>query len=249
MSITTAGIEYMAGDYSAYQQRYRSTPRESDLALIRLLRPEIDRLKSVGQTTHLLDIGCHTGNLLYHLKKNFPGLSLVGGDIFEEVLESCRVDPDLRCIEFRLMNVLNLADYGFQFDIIIANAVLHRFSDEEYAQAWESMAKVLRPGGIAVAFDFIHPFRQTIRIEEETDLHPEGLKLVMRGMAKAEKVAGGAGFTEVRFFPFEIGIDLQLESPTDPTHTYTVAAVSGKRMQFRGALFQPWCHMLACKKA
>ncbi|WP_204106198.1 MULTISPECIES: class I SAM-dependent methyltransferase [Spirulina sp. CCY15215] len=44
------------------------------------------------------------------------------------------------------------------------------------------------------------------------------------------------------------GIDFQVNvDGYEDLNTYTVKTESGKRLQFRGTLFQPWCHLMAQK--
>jgi hypothetical protein len=57
-----------------------------------------------------------------------------------------------------------------------------------------------------------------------------------------------AGFAEPRFTPFEIGVDLPDNGPASIS-TRTVTARDGRRLQFRGCLSQPWCHMAVRKPA
>ena len=235
-------LDYMTKDYVAHQQQYRTTPRESDRVIFELL----EREGLAERDAEVLDIGCHMGNLLYHLKQRFPRLRLTGADVVAEVISECHKDPALADVEFRTMNVLSLPVLP-QVDCVIANALLGRFRDQDFERAWRGMYEVIRPGGIAVAFDWYHPFSQTLRIVEETPTHPDGLVIHMRSLADVRGLLERIGFSSVDSRPFELGIDLPLTSPTDALHTHTRTVGDGSRLQFRGALYQPWCHLVARK--
>jgi hypothetical protein len=53
------------------------------------------------------------------------------------------------------------------------------------------------------------------------------------------------GFKSVVFEPFEIAIDLPFSGLEGNPISYTKTTEEGKRMQFRGVLYQPWCHLVA----
>src|SRR3546814_3580192 len=119
------------------------------------------------------------GNLLYHLQPIFSGWTLEGGDIFPNVIEACRRDPDLAGIRFDTLNILKLAPSP-SYDVIVVNAVLSRFDDAEFQTAVQGISGLLKPGGHFVGFEWYHGFQQTLRIVEETPHHPEGLVIHMR---------------------------------------------------------------------
>lgn len=243
MAEITGKPDYMAKDYVEYQQKYRKNPRESDKILIALLHKNVQDQKGKS----LLDIGCHNGNLLFHLKKNFPDLHLCGGDLFPEVISQCKADPDLKGIAFEEMDIRDLNDHPF--DVIVTSAVLARFSDVDHEYIWKNLYKKTNPGGFVISFDWYIPFRQTLKIIEETDAHPDGLILNFRSQTAMRDMLKRAGFSSVDFHPFKMPIDLPLNNPSDPLYTHTRLAADGERLQFRGSLYQPWHHLIARKPA
>jgi hypothetical protein len=65
-------------------------------------------------------------------------------------------------------------------------------------------------------------------------------------------VLEASGFDEIHFKPFRIPIDLP--APPDGAasrrgfealNTHTVRLENGERVMYRGALAQPWCHLVA----
>ncbi len=247
-----ASSEPLYQRYSRYQQRYKSEPRESDKELIRLIAEAAQKLG--GGAARLLDIGCSSGNLLQHIRRALPGLTLSGGDLMSRVVEQCKNDPELSGIEFGVMDILNLAP-ATPYDIIVANAVNVYFEADEYALALKSIGHALRSGGYYLAFEWLHPFKQELRIVETSNSHPQGLKFFFRPFQMVASALEKAGFDQISFLPFDIKIDL----PRDQTYgdnsdgfedlnTFTESTRDGRRLLFRGALHQPWCHLLARKK-
>lgn len=225
--------------YISYQEKYRLSPRESDRVLIELATRDADK------PLRVLDIGCSTGNLLRHLRDVAPHFHLIGGEMSDAQLEACRQDKTLAGISFEKLDILNLPKNSF--DIIIANAILYGFDDGKFAQALNSIAEALTVGGSFYAFDFFHDFPQEIAIVEKTAGFPDGHPLHFRSRQVVEQVVHTVGLTAPVFQPFNISLDLPAK-PDALIQTRTVKTDTGDRLQFRGALYQPWCH-LSAKKA
>lgn len=240
--------EYVAddefqSDYAAYQQRWASEVRQSDRVLIELVR---ELAAQADRPLRVLDVGCSTGNLLLHLKHEVPGLELVGGDMVPSILEDCRRDPNLAGIRFEELDLLDLGCEG-AYDVVVVNAVLYLFSDEEYERALASAGRALAPGGTLLVYDFFHPFEQDLTILERSATHPEGLVLHFRPISWASAALDRAGFAEAEFRPFEIPIELP--RPDDDAYILSYTRPSeGRNLLFRGTLFQPWCHLVARKR-
>jgi SAM-dependent methyltransferase len=234
-------------EYNAYQAKYAQQMRESDRVLIELVRDVIAR-RQAATAIRLLDIGCSTGNLLLHLRRVFPDMDLSGGDLAESSLADCRANPALKGVTFRTLDILDLPSPP-QYHIVTVNAVLYMMTDEQFTTALRSMANVLEPDGTLILFDFFHPFEQDISITEVSRTHTNGLRLRFRPMSSAARALHAAGFREPRFQPFTLPIDLPRHPDDGELITYTVAAHDGRRLPFRGTLFQPWCHLTARKSA
>jgi SAM-dependent methyltransferase len=232
----------MLSRYDAYQDRYRDNIRESDKVLVELVRQAAG-----GKPARLLDIGCSTGNLLRHLKRLVPGLQMTGSDLSKSAIAKCKADPELTGIAFGIHDMLDLSPAG-RFDVIVANAVAVYFDRPDYEQAARSVARALNLGGTYIAFEWLHPFAvQELTIIETSEWHPDGLKIHFRPMRKVEATFRAAGFSSVEFLPFTLPIDLPFPGHDADVVTYTRKDEHGERMAFRGALYQPWCHMIARK--
>jgi SAM-dependent methyltransferase len=231
--------------YEQYQARYSTTVRESD----RVLLDTVARLASERDgPVSLLDLGCSTGNLLLHLKRLHPELELTGGDIVAEIIEGCRSNPELEGIDFAEMDMLAL-DQDARFDLVVTNAALMFFTEEELRQALHSLGGVVKPDGFLVAFDFFHPFEQEVAIVERSRSFPEGLKFHFRSYRLIREALADAGFEEPELRPFEIPIDLPRPGDLADITSWTERSADGRGMSFRGTIFQPWCHLTARRSA
>lgn len=239
--------------YNLYQRRYVEEPRESDKVLISLIAGVVSVRSESGERISLLDIGCSTGNLLFHIKHALPELELVGGDLAPNAIAACRADSRLAGIQFHLMDIFDLPDE--RFDVIVANAATYFLDNEQYGLAASSVVKALKPGGCFLSFEFLHPFEQDLRIVEVSRSHPDGIKLHFRPFSFAGKTLEKHGFERISFRPFCVPIDLKKgtrytddQTGAEDLNSYTIRAESGERMVFRGVLCQPWCHLVAYKK-
>jgi SAM-dependent methyltransferase len=231
-----ADVHYMER-YIQYQRQYFRDARESDKKIIRLL---LDSQTDAGGD--LLDIGCSTGALLYHIGMATSKFRLFGGDLSESQLADCRANTSLKDVTFQHMDIRSLPESAF--DVVIANAVLYGFEDDDLKQALSSIRRSLRAGGRLIAFDFYHDFSQELSIVEKSTLFPNGHPLHFRSQAWMNVALQRSGFSRWVYHPFAIPIDLP-RTEKGSLQTYTVSTRDDQRLQFRGSLFQPWCHLIA----
>lgn len=235
--------------YAEYQQRYQSRLRESEKKMLQLI--------SERQTEHasptLLDVGCSTGNFLQHVQGVFPHFKLTGCDLVEEILAQNRLNSELAEIEFIHQDLLTM-ELEERYDFITAHAVLFMFQDREFEQALQSLHRALKPQGHLIVYDFYHPFQQNLAILEKSKHQPDGMMLHFRAMSDVGQILDKAGFRQYDFQPFDIPIELKREDTYSDNQdgfenllTYTEQLASGSRLMFRGALYQPWCHLTATK--
>lgn len=233
-------------EYNSYQAKYAKQMRESDKVLVGLVSDIVAKHDPAKGTLKLLDVGCSTGNFLLHLRKLFLQLELTGGDLAESSLEECRANPELNGVAFKILDLLNLPEKN-EYDIITINAVLYMMEDAQFEIALKNIAGTLKPGGTMIVFDFFHPYPQDLHIIEMSKSHPAGLRLRFRPMATVEATLASSGFADPMFRPFTLPIDLPPSGGEGDLITYTVPAADGRRLPFRGTLFQPWCHLSATK--
>ena len=231
-------------EYVRYQERYFSTIRKSDLVLIGLVE---QALKKLGKDASLLDAACSTGGLLFHLRKAFPDLRLVGGDLSDTSIAKCLNDTRFKDVDFDVMDICDLKSPQPRYDIVIANAVFYLFGTSKFSKALNSIKNVLKPGGVILMFDFFHPYHHELEIIEYSERFPDGQPIHQRSYDKTNEKFLNNGFGMPTYLPFEIPIDLP-DPGLDPTVTRTVTTIEGFRLPFRGTLYQPWCHLIAEKE-
>lgn len=228
-------------EYRDYQKRYATKLRESDRVLLDLLKAV---LPSGGKERTILDVGCSTGNLLLHMKHALGDVTLIGADLDATTIEVNRKAEELAGIEFRVLDILKLEESA-KYDVVTLNAILFALDEPEFDLALRNIARSLKPGGALVVFDMVHPFEQGLEIIETSKAHPRGLRLAFRPTSRYRAVLEAAGFKTPEFRPFHMPFDLpRTDDPMNMT-TYTVTPEDGKRLSFRGALYQPWCHVTA----
>jgi SAM-dependent methyltransferase len=233
--------------YLDYQERYAGKMRESDKLLIEHIRSRIPST-SAASALSVLDIGCSNGNFLRFLRSALPACRYTGIDISPLAIDACKKDPDLRGMDFLALDMLAMSDQGLSsFDITVCNASLPLFTEAEFDRALGQIGRCTKPGGWWIAFDWFHPFEQEIEILEKSRLFPHGLRFHFRSQGLVSHCAVAHGFRTPEYVPFHIPIDLPKPEFSDIT-SHTVRDAEGRRMSFRGSLFQPWCFTLAQKK-
>jgi len=238
---------YLTGDYLEYQARYRQKMRKSDEALLAMIKDMLARYFPGRSGVRLADIGCSTGNFLLHLRHAELGLTLFGRDAYPEVIDNCQATPELAGIDFGLWDVREASPE--RFDILVLNAMLGYFKADELANVLANLGASLVPGGLFLAFAWLNPFEQEIYITERSPSHPDGAVLNIHSYALFSRLMNANGFEPPQFTPFEIPIDLPRPTAPDDPRTYTETTLDGRRLNFRGSIFQPWCHVAARKKA
>lgn len=226
--------------YNEYQRRYASQIPERDKVTLQLIEQIAGRPGAM-----ILDIGCSTGNLLLNLKRAFPQAQLFGGELAEPSLEVARSNPELRSVTLETMDMLAIPRRG-EFDVVISNAVTYLFDDAQFERAAKSVHGALKAGGAWIDFDWFSPFvDQRVTINEVSPSHPDGLDIHIRTQKHATTMLSAIGFKSVVFEAFQIAIDLPFQGLEGNPISYTRRTDEGKRMQFRGVLYQPWCHLVA----
>jgi SAM-dependent methyltransferase len=228
--------------YAEYQAKYAAQIRESDKRLIEMIRP----LAAAGART-LIDFGCSTGNLLLHLKHALPEMKLRGADLVDAIIEANRKNAALSGIDFAVADMLQPDPQGATYDVVVANAALMFFDDAEFDRAVAMLARLVAPGGSFVAFDLFHPFEQEIALVERSQGHPAGLKFCFRSWKTVKRALEAAGLQPPELTMWNMPIDLPAPARPEDITSFTVPTTDGRRLSFRGALYQPWCHVSAKK--
>lgn len=233
--------EFLDG-YNTYQRKYGAQIPERDKVTMKLLA------RLTGGKGKVLDIGCSTGNLLLHVSRFLSGLQLTGGELAESSLAAARENAELARAKLEKMDMLAIP-YAGEFDVIVSNAVTYLFDDAQFETACRSVRAALKPGGSWIDFEWFSPHNgQRYTINEISESHPLGLNIHVRPYGHVAKILHATGFERESFEPFDIPIDLPMQNPDGAPITYTIKA-DGQRLQFRGAIYQPWCHLVASRSA
>jgi SAM-dependent methyltransferase len=89
-----------------------------------------------------LEIGCGSGIVLAALRESFPGIRLVGSELYAEGLEIARRRlPDVELVELDARDL----PYVGEFDVVGAFDVLEHIDEDEAVLA--QMVRAARPGG------------------------------------------------------------------------------------------------------
>ncbi len=229
-------------DYNDYQSKYEDEPRESDKKIIEI----ISRKYNKNSVFKVLDFGCSTGNLLKHILFHFPKAQICGYDLSDSAVKLCKKNFNEKFI-FEVKNIINFKPRD-QFDVIIVNAVLFLFDWRDFKISINNIYKSLNNNGIFISFEWYHPFDlQDITIKETSMYHPKGLTIHNRPQKMVNDILINTGFKNVNFEDFEIGINLPKTKRNEEVSSYTIKTEQGKNLLFRGALSQPWSHMIARK--
>lgn len=235
--------ESLIDTYAKYSEKYIQNPRESDKAIAGI----INRHNIHGRRYSLVDIGCFTGNLLLYLKHCFPAFELHGWDIVPQVIKANKLNEILAEIEFEEMDICNTQSIK-KYDFVVTNAVLGTL--EDLKKPFLNIADILADSGTFICFDWFHPYDHDLQLTERSRLFPHGVKSYFRSYNTVSSLLRSYGFEDIQFYPFNIGIDLPKPESSGP-HTlvsYTVKTTDNFRLSFKGAIYQPWCHLVARKK-
>lgn len=243
MSQRTNVVRAHTSEHIEYMDRYYGNPRESDKKISRIIKRLMADANLDPGAASLLDMGSMTGNLILHLMHEFPGMKLTGSDIDEYAVEDCRKRPELDGVEFEVVDILNPGDHQ-TYDFVVASAAFYGFDEDQYETAVRNIASLLNKGGWFIQFDWIHEFHQSLKITERSN-KDESFDMYFRPLSEVRQSLERCGFVNIETEPFVMPFDLRKSSDPETIKSYTVNASNGERLCFRGALFQPWCHLWA----
>tara|TARA_R110000772_G_scaffold191168_1_gene302048 strand:+ start:34447 stop:35208 length:762 start_codon:yes stop_codon:yes gene_type:complete len=230
--------------YLENQEKFFEAPRESDKVLLALIAKKLNEMGDAAKGARLIDCGCSTSSFLSHVKIAFPDLELHGIDIAPTVIEANKKSERLAGIQFAEVDMTTMA-FDEPFDILICNRSMMFFDLASFDVVVKKIAGAIRPGGRWIMLDYMNPFEQELTIDDVSVWYPEGNRLHMRSYKTHRRSLKDAGFAEPTFTPFEILIDMPEHPDPSQIYTRTVMTTEGKRLQFRGAIYQPWCFLEA----
>jgi SAM-dependent methyltransferase len=147
-----------AGLYNAVAPRllrplYRRVADEVAASLGPVATPEISAV---------LEIGSGPGELALEIARRLPGAEVVGIDVAEAMVDRAtgraRAEGLEQRARFQLADAAALPLADGSFDVVVSTLSLHHWSDP--AAVFAEIARVLRPGGVALVYD-LRPFAYT----------------------------------------------------------------------------------------
>lgn len=245
MSQQTSALRISTSEQIQYMDRYYGNPRESDKKIGRILRRLVTKSNLDPHALTLLDMGSMTGNLILYLMHEFPDMKLTGSDIDEYAVADCRKRPELDGVDFEVIDILD-PHHDRTYDFVVASAAFYGFDENRFEAAVGNVTTLLNPGGWFLLFEWIHQFEQMLTITERSNVD-QSFVMHFRPLANVKRSLGRCGFSNIEAEPFVMPFDLPKPADAKTIQSYTVTAEGGERLCFRGALYQPWCHLWAQK--
>jgi ubiquinone/menaquinone biosynthesis C-methylase UbiE len=117
-------------------------------------RLALDVAKLAPEKASILDVGTGPGVLLMELAARRPDLRLTGVDLSADMVAAAtrNLAPHNERASVRVGDVTRLPFEDGSFDLIVSSLSLHHWDDP--AAARPELARVLRPGGQVVIYDF-----------------------------------------------------------------------------------------------
>lgn len=94
----------------------------------------------LNNNSHILDVGCGKGYLLYEIKQLLPNCTIVGMDISEYALKDAKPEIAEYLVHHDARDKLNFADK--HFDLVLSLTTLHNLILPELVQALSEIARV-----------------------------------------------------------------------------------------------------------
>jgi SAM-dependent methyltransferase len=152
--------------------------------------------RGLSRRAHVLDIGCGTGDLVVDLSRRLRDARIIGIDLSPSMLlyagRHATTDGRLR---FIVGDAATLPFDDASVDLVVSTLSLHHWS--EPADGFAEIARVLRPGGVALIYDLgllAYMPSEMARIAADAGLEPSDI----------EREGVGGGFVTRLFVRFKL---------------------------------------------
>jgi SAM-dependent methyltransferase len=175
----------------------------------------------IAMTAQILIAGCGTGRQVVHAAKLFPDARFIAIDISTASLhlatQRCAA-AGVDNVDFRILDLNQVATLGRAFDAVICTGVLHHLPDPE--GGWAALTEVLKPGGVmhimlysTIARLKVRALRQRLEALAAQPMSDDLLRHVRRVL----RATPGMGPPQSRDFYTLAGVyDLVLHQHEDP---------------------------------
>ncbi len=156
-----------------------------------LLERSARRLLGDPSELSILDVGCGIGLVDRYLTRGFG--SVAGTDVSVAELEVARAEhPE---VSYSVSEPDRVAHEAGTFDVAFAACVMHHLPAEDHATFVAELARVLRPGGLAVVFEH-NPLNPLTRLVVRRVAFDSGVRLLRSGSVAS--LFESAGLEQVR---------------------------------------------------
>lgn len=147
-------FDVLAAEYTETVERCFHRYREMLWALLDYLPAQQTAHRPVS---HILELGCGTGNLTVLIAEKFPDAAITTVDVSSESIQACRerLDPQ-RSIEFLDADIRELDFESQRFDLILSSITIHHLVAAEKQAFFRRCFDWLHAGGV---FAFADQFR------------------------------------------------------------------------------------------
>ncbi|MBA2506463.1 MAG: class I SAM-dependent methyltransferase [Thermoleophilaceae bacterium] len=221
--------EVKAHDSEHYlREEGKREPKESFKFILGEVRDYVSGLDS----PRIADVGCATGDFLYHTGQAFPDAELTGIDFYPELLEQAAADvPGGNFIKADVLTGEGWPDE--QFDAVFMNGVHSIFFEVD---PWlDNMLAITKPGGRTFIFGIWNPddvdVLTSVRYVDDPDTPRSGWNYVSKTTMTRHLERRGKS---AKFTDWEIEMDLPRDKD-DPMRTWTFRREDGTRVTINGA--------------
>ena len=220
----------LADDNIYLQDDRYHKPKES----FKLLAKRIMALPASGTPLDILDVGCATGELLFHLAYALgPNHKYSGVDVSSAMLTAAKTM--VPAADFSELDIsVDTGNLGPAYDVVICYGVLGIFDD--VTVPLRNLLKLCKPGGVVMAFsdlndsniDLISRYR---RVGEANAPWETGWNIFSKKTIESI-VLNAAPKCRINYIDFEMPFDIPMNN--DPMRNWTVK-IDGRRLCTNGA--------------
>ena len=157
-------------------------------------------LRDFSHDSSVLDLGCGDAEVVFRLAEGLRIGRYVGVDQSRAALDCARerLEGLLPSLKFRQAHLLEFVEAtSRRFDIVLCGYALHHLSTDEKRDFFRFVRRVMRPGGVLMAYDAFHGETETRTsylesyidwiADEWTEIHPEEHAQIAAHMREADK--------------------------------------------------------------